>query len=519
MRQSNLLLRRMGIRHAYSGRELNKIIKMQDSSRALRSKTDEQKRKAELKQLRNSKVQDYEMNLRSFIHDIQRCGKHKKWKRALGIFKKLEKFGLVPNALVYNVTINVCRSANQMNEAVKLFEEMQEKHCVPDEFTYTELITGFGNLHFEDAALELYEEARDKNLVSAPLINSALSACSRGQSMSRAEDIWEEFGNHGIEPPSVSWATMLTGYRRIGDYDKVFEWHKRMESLGVSPTAYTHSNLLMAIGKAKPLAELDAYWEKLQESKEPITTFLYTNYLLGYRNHGKWEECLEMLDAMSDYKLVPGEPAVCIVMEALIDAKQFQKGLDLFDRVGREQRGEKLYELAITCAFQLGENEVVQKIFSEAVEYQCFPTRHESHPDQIDLESYNEPVVFAIVLSQLNKAKAELSRSGNASEIRLHADKRHIHSQRLSDLLSTRFHPPIPCQIHAKQLNRVLITRKAVEEWCLANGEAVASKRGSIFDWDDDLSETKVEKREPAPIDDEEADFIKFKQNMKARAL
>ena len=60
--------------------------------------------------------------------------------------------------------------------------------------------------------------------------------------------------------------------------------------------------------------------------------------------------------------------------------------------------------------------------------------------------SYNEPVVFAIVLSQLNKAKAELSRSGNASEIRLHADKRHIHSQRLSDLLSTRFHPPIPCR-------------------------------------------------------------------------
>ena len=57
-----------------------------------------------------------------------------------------------------------------------------------------------------------------------------------------------------------------------------------------------------------------------------------------------------------------------------------------YEKLERAHRSERVYGLVLQCAYDLGDTEKMDLIFSEAIQYEHFPYQHASHPDQVDLD-------------------------------------------------------------------------------------------------------------------------------------
>ncbi|PWA39788.1 pentatricopeptide repeat-containing protein, mitochondrial [Artemisia annua] len=83
---------------------------------------------------------------------------------AYNYFVEMQKEGIMPNVIAYNVLINGYCKSRKMAQAYGCFAEMEARGLVANKYTYTILINGNCNLGNWNEALRLYIEMVDRGI-------------------------------------------------------------------------------------------------------------------------------------------------------------------------------------------------------------------------------------------------------------------------------------------------------------------------------------------------------------------
>ena len=109
---------------------------------------------------------------------------------------------------------------------MKAFKRMEALKIKPTDATYTQLMLAYAKTRDLDKVLELHEEASEKYGLTNPgldRMNSIILAYTRCGQPEQAEKLVKEMREEmGMEPDVVCYTTLIDGYNKKGNIDKVW---------------------------------------------------------------------------------------------------------------------------------------------------------------------------------------------------------------------------------------------------------------------------------------------------------
>ena len=103
---------------------------------------------------------------------------------------------------------------------------MEALKIKPTDATYTQLMLAYAKTRDLDKVLELHEEASEKYGLTSPgldRMNSIILAYTRCGQPEEAEKLVKEMREEmGMEPDVVCYTTLIDGYNKKGNIDKVW---------------------------------------------------------------------------------------------------------------------------------------------------------------------------------------------------------------------------------------------------------------------------------------------------------
>jgi pentatricopeptide repeat protein len=109
--------------------------------------------------------------------------------RALGLFKQMSQFELVPNGKTYGTLIRACTSTNMFKEALELYESMRAEGMEPNRFAFCDAIHCCVKLRNLEKAYELYKDLAGSGVPSNSTRMYIMEACQKNGCPSVADRI------------------------------------------------------------------------------------------------------------------------------------------------------------------------------------------------------------------------------------------------------------------------------------------------------------------------------------------
>ncbi|KAG4929241.1 hypothetical protein JHK82_046304 [Glycine max] len=178
------------------------------------------------------------------------------------MYENMNRSGIVPNAYAYNCLISEYCNDGMVDKAFKVFAEMREKgkkfgeavklvHKVnkvglsPNIVTYNILINGFCDVGKMDTAVRLFNQLKSSGL-SPTLVtyNTLIAGYSKVENLAGALDLVKEMEERCIARSKVTYTILIDAFARLNYTDKACEMHSLMEKSGLVPDVYTYSVLI-----------------------------------------------------------------------------------------------------------------------------------------------------------------------------------------------------------------------------------------------------------------------------------
>ncbi|CAI5958976.1 unnamed protein product [Closterium sp. NIES-65] len=154
--------------------------------------------------------------------------------------------------------------------AMRLFKYMQRQQwCAPNEYIYTIMIGIMGREGMLDRAQELFEEMPENSMewnlpcasclsispllphpLPPPTFFSSSPLSGREGMLDRAQELFEEMPEHGVEWNVYSFTALINAYGRNGMYEQSLDLLARMKREGVAANSITHNTVLRACAKS-----------------------------------------------------------------------------------------------------------------------------------------------------------------------------------------------------------------------------------------------------------------------------
>ncbi|KAK7840518.1 putative pentatricopeptide repeat-containing protein [Quercus suber] len=155
------------------------------------------------------------------------------------VWTEMRDNGIRPDVICYTVLIDrYCKTEN-LQDAVALFDNMIDRGLEPDTVTYTALLSGYCNKGDVDKAVDLFKEMSTKGILT--------------DTRTDAVALFDNMIDRGLEPDTVTYTALLSGYCNKGDVDKAVDLFKEMSTKGIQTDTRTVSILHHGIIKAKKL--------------------------------------------------------------------------------------------------------------------------------------------------------------------------------------------------------------------------------------------------------------------------
>lgn len=143
---------------------------------------------------------------------IQAAGRKKDLEGTFALLRNLENYGRQLDAAVYNCVLDACINAGNLGLAHSLMREMRTKSMV--------------------------------NIISW---NTCLKGCISAGNVRGAQELFEQIGDQGLMPNSVTYNIMINTAANAGDFVVVWDFVDKMKRSGTSIDQYTISIIMRAL--------------------------------------------------------------------------------------------------------------------------------------------------------------------------------------------------------------------------------------------------------------------------------
>ncbi|CAI9105592.1 OLC1v1004544C4 [Oldenlandia corymbosa var. corymbosa] len=167
----------------------------------------------------------------------------KRTPKALNILKEMvEKRGLEPNVMTYNIMLNGFFRAGQIKEAWKFFLQMKRRKCEIDVVTYTTMVHGFGVAGDVEKSQALFDEmVQNGVLPSVATYNALIQVLCKKDNVENALSALDQMMRKGYVPNITTFNVVIRGLCHAGMMGRAVEYIDRMEDSECEPNVQTYN--------------------------------------------------------------------------------------------------------------------------------------------------------------------------------------------------------------------------------------------------------------------------------------
>ena len=168
----------------------------------------------------------------TYMRLIVLMGKNRQPELARKLFDSMIDEGLEPTAELYTALLGAYCRSNNIDEALLILEQMKTLPlCQPDVFTFSILI----------------------------------KACIDATRFELVESLYEQMGERGISPNTVTQNTVLSGYGKAGKFDQMEKVLLGMlESTTCRPDVWTMNTIISVFGNMGDIEMMERWYEKFR---------------------------------------------------------------------------------------------------------------------------------------------------------------------------------------------------------------------------------------------------------------
>ncbi|CAL2251078.1 unnamed protein product [Prunus armeniaca] len=159
----------------------------------------------------------------------------------------------------------------------------------------------------QDAVVVLNNMANPEN---------ALLALKKGKDLDRAEKLFDELLERGVQPDNVTFSTMISCVRMSSLPDKAVEWFKKMPSFGCNPDDVTYSAMIDAYGHSGKVDMAFSLYDRARTSKWRIDPVTFSTLIKIHGQSLNFDGCLNVYEEM---KVIGAKPNL-VIYNTLLDA-------------------------------------------------------------------------------------------------------------------------------------------------------------------------------------------------------
>ncbi|KAI4298812.1 hypothetical protein L6164_032329 [Bauhinia variegata] len=154
-------------------------------------------------------------------------------------------------------------------------------------------------LNPETALLALkYFQSKIKPTSEVILYNVTMKVFRKSKDIERAEKLFDEMLERGVNPGNRTFSTIISCARMCGLLDKAVEWFEKMPSFGCEPDDATYSAMIGTYGRAGNIDMALSLYDRARTEKRRIDTIAFSALINMYATSGNYDGCLNVYEEM-----------------------------------------------------------------------------------------------------------------------------------------------------------------------------------------------------------------------------
>jgi len=217
----------------------------------------------------------------------------------------------------WNQAIDAAARQGDLASAERLFAELERSGVQPDSVSYNLVIRACAK-RGQVVAAEKWIRRMESSRVRATVCsyNTLLDTCAKADKAEACEQWLQHMLDRGVAPNVISYATAIHARARRGDVAAAEAWLSKMIAAGVQPDAVSYNSLIHACS-VKGAVEAAEHWlQEMQSRGLEMTVATYTAIIDACAKSGNVERAEVWFTHMVDSKVEPN----VITYSALVDA-------------------------------------------------------------------------------------------------------------------------------------------------------------------------------------------------------
>lgn len=258
------------------------------------------------------------------------------------ILKDIEKSNLKANDVTINTCLDILIKAGEIENAYKLFDNMTSIYGVtPDKYSYSTIIKAL-KFQPDEEKLErafgileyLKQKSGSSNSNDEIIFNCLLDVCIKLNLIKRAEQVFSQMKDLGVQPSKITYAIMIKGYGQVYDLNKALSTFHDMKIVGVEPNEIVFGCLLNACVRCSNLEKITEVYEEIKEKNIEMNIVLYTTLIKAYTKVKNLEKAFDVYKTMlSDTKISPNIVIHNAMLDCCVECNDINKLKTIYEQI------------------------------------------------------------------------------------------------------------------------------------------------------------------------------------------
>ncbi|ORX48559.1 hypothetical protein DM01DRAFT_1348188 [Hesseltinella vesiculosa] len=237
---------------------------------------------------------------------------------------------------MHNLMIKSLIKSKQPDHAHQLLDWMIDtKSLVVDEFSFGPLLSHYADLADVDKVRGLMTRMRQLGVpVTTYSHTTLLEAYVKAGDLELAEDMLDT----EIAPNSHAYNTLLNGYVRRNDTDKVYGTYKHMLKSGIKMTEHTYGILMKFYGRRGDFVAVETLMETMQANGITPGPVCWTTLLQSYVTQQDYDNAKQVIQAMVDVDQQPTWTTWTSLMHGMVRQGETSLAYDLLPNIIKQQQ-------------------------------------------------------------------------------------------------------------------------------------------------------------------------------------
>jgi pentatricopeptide repeat protein len=265
--------------------------------------------------------------------------------KAFELFEDMKVNNTPANEIIYGCLLNACVRCSNIKKATEVYNEMKEQKIEMNIILYTTLIKAYTKVKNLNMAYDVYNQMlSDVNVVPNIVIHNAmLDCCVECDDIKKMDEIYqiikdkasdEEDDNNNPQPDLITYSTVIKGYSRSKNMEKVFDIYQFLNTNSTfQMDEVIYNSILDGCSKTGNFEKALIVYEDMQKNGVKRSNVTYSILVKLYANNRMEEKALQVLDEMIKNNIRPGIIVYTCLIQTCLKSNKFQTAVRLFEQL------------------------------------------------------------------------------------------------------------------------------------------------------------------------------------------